>query len=199
MLIMQFIYYTAARNQGYSGSLNITTPSREFLKEVFSLGEDNGVLYEEASAKIKEIALGFEVDGDTSNTRVWMYRVSLNRASQEHKSKTETVEADTYTYEFKAIPRLDDEKIRILVNKSENDTAYEVKTSLNKFEIINTNIDSGETFAKTLIPEFTFSNTIDPITVTNSSVLLINDNGLQTTLQLKLILLLVQKERKKNK
>lgn len=118
-------YFIATSNQGYSGTLTIIKPTSDFLTEVFNLLPDNNKVNVEYSHNtIKEIALGFQVEGDQERRRIWLYRVSVGRPVQEHKTKAETLEADTYSIALKVIPRQDDNAIKIFVNENDSLTAY---------------------------------------------------------------------------
>ncbi len=70
------------------------------------------------------MALGFEIDGDTVKRRIWLYRVNLKRSNETHNTKNENVEADTYSFEFNAFPRAEDNIIKSYISENTNKNIF---------------------------------------------------------------------------
>ncbi|WP_342255482.1 major tail protein [Spiroplasma endosymbiont of Poecilobothrus nobilitatus] len=118
-------YYIAHSNQGYTGTLTIIKPSDTFLEEIFGLIKDkNNIRFEKSNIQPKEMALGFEIDGDTEKRRIWLYRVNLKRSNETHNTKNENVEADTYSFEFNALPRAEDNIIKSYISENTNKNIF---------------------------------------------------------------------------
>lgn len=88
------IYYSAAANDGYDGTLSIATIPEQFA--IDALGEekdeDDGVLTEKSDARQKDFALMFEFEGDVKATRHVLYRCSANRPTITGETTTNTKE-----------------------------------------------------------------------------------------------------------
>lgn len=119
-------YFNSFANQGYSGSLEIALISDEFRKQVLGETQDtNGALVESTNDTIKDFALGFQIDGDKSNRRYWLYNVSAQRPSTNSQTVEASKEPVTDTLNITATPRITDNKVRVFLEKSdENTTAY---------------------------------------------------------------------------
>lgn len=94
------IYYQSAANNGYEGDLEIALLPDEFRIDILgeTKGEDN-VLIENANAHFKNFALGFQVDGDQTETLFWFYNCSATRPTSEAATNedTKTPQTDTLT------------------------------------------------------------------------------------------------------
>ncbi|MFQ7528656.1 MAG: major tail protein [Mediterraneibacter gnavus] len=67
-------YYVSSSNSGYEGDWEMALITDEFREKILSEYIDkNKVMLEEATAKVKRFALGFEIDGDVRGTRFWFY------------------------------------------------------------------------------------------------------------------------------
>lgn len=65
-------YYVSSSNSGYEGDWEVAMITDEFREKILSEYIDkNKVMLEEATAKVKRFALGFEIDGDVRGTRFW--------------------------------------------------------------------------------------------------------------------------------
>lgn len=96
-------YYSDAPNQGYTGTLEVAKATDDLLKDVFGWTADtNGVLFEDATAKTKAIALLFEFDGDVNATRHVLYNVALSRPKFSSKTAEATREPQTCTMDYTA-------------------------------------------------------------------------------------------------
>lgn len=102
------VYYSQETNQGYTGSLEIVNVPDHFLENVLMQKRDaDGVLFEHKDAKAKNIALMFELDGDTTKTRYLFYKIVPGRFKIGAKTKTDSTEPVTDTLNIKALEALD--------------------------------------------------------------------------------------------
>ena len=70
----------------------------EFREKILSEYIDkNKVMLEEATAKVKRFALGFEIDGDVRGTRFWFYCCTSTRPTTESSTTEEAIEPTTDT------------------------------------------------------------------------------------------------------
>lgn len=119
------IYYSAAANDGYDGTLAIATIPEQFA--VDALGEekddDDGVLTEKADARQKPFALLFEFDGDVRATRHVLYNCSANRPTVGGETTTNVKEPQPNELTFIASARPGDLKVK---TKTTADTTEEV-------------------------------------------------------------------------
>jgi len=101
-------YFVATVNQGYEGTLEVALLPDIFKKDVLGYKEDaNGVLFEDANAVAKNIALLFEFNGDKNATRHVFYNVSVARSNVEGTTKGQNIEVKTETMNITASPALD--------------------------------------------------------------------------------------------
>lgn len=97
------LYYRAANNQGYEGTLTIALIPEEFSVEVLGLVKNSdNVLIETAEAKGESFALMFEFDGDVKATRYVLYNCSASRPTVESVTKDDGTETQDDELEFKA-------------------------------------------------------------------------------------------------
>lgn len=119
-------YFSESANQGYTGSLEIALLTNEFRTKI--LGEKidaNGALTESSDDKIKKFALGFQIDGDVSNRKMWFYNVSAQRPSTAGQTVETSKEPITDTLNITAMPRISDNHVKTFLEKDENnETAY---------------------------------------------------------------------------
>lgn len=119
------IYYAAAVNDGYDGTLSIALIPEQFA--IDALGEvkdkDDGVISEVADAKQKQFALMFEFDGDKKATRHVVYNCSANRPTINGTTTTNTKEPQPNELSFIASAREGDLKVK---TKTTSDTKEEV-------------------------------------------------------------------------
>lgn len=113
------LYYSAANNQGYDGTLSIANIPEQFA--IDALGEEKDstdmVLTEKATSTGKPFALLFEFDGDVKATRHVLYNCNANRPTIGSSTKTNTAEPNANELTFVASPR-------------ETDLAVKTKTTL---------------------------------------------------------------------
>lgn len=116
-------YFSTYANQGYSGSLEVAMLDDTFLTTILGLTTDtNGALVEDSSVTPKEFALGFQIQGDDKNRKVWLYRCTCARPSVNAETKTETIEPNTDTLDLTVMPRLSDNLVKIQMTESASNT-----------------------------------------------------------------------------
>lgn len=121
------LYYSAPNNQGYDGTLNIATIPDQFA--IDCLGEEKNnddVLLEKTTARVKPFALLFEFDGDKKATRHVLYNCTANRPTTEGETKDEAPEPQTEELTFVASPRPFDYLVKA---RTSTDTETEVYNS----------------------------------------------------------------------
>ncbi len=102
-------YWEGASNNGYSCELELAMIPESFYTDCLGFATDNnGVLYEDASAQPKEFAFLFQVETDEDAKRVAFYYAKATRPSSEHGTVEDTVEPGTETIQFNARPRVTD-------------------------------------------------------------------------------------------
>ena len=117
-------YFDSFANQGYSGSLELAMVTDEFRKQVLGETQDsNGALVESTNDTIKDFALGFQIDGDSSNRRYWLYNVSAQRPSTNSQTIETSKEPVTDTLNITASPRITDNKVRVFLEKTEDNAS----------------------------------------------------------------------------
>lgn len=119
-------YFSDEANNGYKGNLEMALIPDIFRKKI--LGEtvdSNGALVETSNDVIKPFALGFQINGDKTNRKYWLYNVSTGRPSTNAQTTENKNEPKTDSLSLSAMPRLKDGKVRTFLEKtSDNETAY---------------------------------------------------------------------------
>lgn len=135
------VYYSAAQNDGYDGTLSIALIPEQFA--IDALGEekdeDDGVLTEKANARQKEFALMFEFEGDVKAVRHVLYKCSANRP-------TITGETTTNTREPKP------NELTFISSAREGDMAVKTKTTAETSEEVYNNWYNA-VYEKKTLPE----------------------------------------------
>lgn len=120
------LYYTAANNQGYDGTLNIANIPDQFA--IDCLGEEKDetdeVITEKANKTGKDFALLFEFDGDIKATRHVLYKCSASRPSIGSTTKTNTKEPNTNELSFVSSPRMKDLAVKTKTTTNTPDNIY---------------------------------------------------------------------------
>lgn len=118
------VYHSETTNQGYTGNLEITNVPDSFLEAVLSQVKDaDGAMFEHKDAKPKDIALLFEIDGDSTKTRYLFYKVKPGRFKIGSKTKTNSAEPVTDTVGIEALESPDTGYIKAKCSKG--DSAYD--------------------------------------------------------------------------
>lgn len=98
-------YATFYGNQGYTGDLEIAYLSDDAAVDLLGYVEaGNGITYEDADIQPSPFALLFKVKGNVSDKAYAFYRCQLSRPSTEANTTTDTIEPDTDTLSFRAMP-----------------------------------------------------------------------------------------------
>lgn len=133
------IYFSSTANQGYEGDLELALIPDEIRTAI--LGEtvdSNGALIESATDKNTNFAFGFQIEGDVKARKFWYYNCSLTRPANNGATTEASITPQTDTLTMKAMPRLTDKKVRVYIEKNDDNTAaynsfftnvYEVETS----------------------------------------------------------------------
>lgn len=133
------IYFSSTANQGYEGDLEIAMIPDAIRTGI--LGEtidSNGALIETANDTNTNFAFGFQIEGDKQNRRFWYYNCSLTRPANNGATNESTITPQTDTLTMKAMPRLTDRKVRVMLEKTDDNvnvynsffsTVYEAETS----------------------------------------------------------------------
>lgn len=119
------IYYAAATNDGYDGTLSIALIPEQFA--IDALGEekdeDDGVLTEKSDAKQKNFALMFEFEGDKKAIRHVLYKCAANRPTISGETTTNTKEPQPNELTFISSAREGDLNVK---TKTTPDTSEDV-------------------------------------------------------------------------
>lgn len=104
------LYYKAANNQGYDGTLNIANIPDQFA--IDCLGEEQDetdkVITEKSDKEGQAFALLFEFDGDKKAIRHVLYNCSANRPTVSSTTKSNSKEPNTNELSFVSSPRSTD-------------------------------------------------------------------------------------------
>lgn len=98
-------YWIGNANNGYSGTFESALIPDDFKEDVLGFIKDgNDVLVEDAGAPTVHFALTFQFEGDDKATRHVLYNVTCNRPSIAGQTTDQTIEPQTETVTFTAIP-----------------------------------------------------------------------------------------------
>lgn len=111
---------------GYSGgSLELRNLDDEFRTDVFGNSADtNDILKENINDKPKYVALLFQFEGDETNTRYCLYRVSIGIPDSTSSTKTTTIPEITLSLPLTAGGRLSDGLVKTKADSTANATQY---------------------------------------------------------------------------
>lgn len=99
------LYFSASSNQGYEGSLEVALLPDTFKTSVMGWKTDaDGVLYEDANAIFKDVAILFEFSGDANAIRHCLFNVAVSRPNIESGTKNATIDVKTETVDITASP-----------------------------------------------------------------------------------------------
>lgn len=98
-------YWIGTANNGYSGTFESALIPDDFKESVLGFIKDgNNVLIEDANAPTVHFALTFQFEGDDKATRHVLYNVTCARPSIVGATTEQTIEPQTETVNFTAIP-----------------------------------------------------------------------------------------------
>ena len=106
-------YFQQFANNGYSGTFESAVIPEDFAKNVLGEVESGHYLLEDADAVTKNFAMGFQIEGDQTETLFWYYYCTASRPSTEATTKEESIEPKTDSISFTAAPRPDNGYTRI--------------------------------------------------------------------------------------
>lgn len=120
------IFFQAASNQGYTGTLEVALLDDWFLMNVLKfIKDEKGVLYEDSDASPAPIALLYQVEGDEKAAKRVLYYVQVTRGSQTAATKTDTVEPQTTTLNITVAPSPDTHNIKANTTPDTDSATYE--------------------------------------------------------------------------
>ena len=91
-------YFSSRSNSGNSGEIENALIPDELKALAYGWRVDSdGGLVEVADGKPTRFAMGYQIEGDESNRRVWHYNVTLGFPDEEHNTVDESIEPDTQT------------------------------------------------------------------------------------------------------
>lgn len=111
---------------GYTGgTLELRELDDQFRKDVFgNTADTNSILKENINDKPKYIALLFQFEGDDTNTRYCLYRVSVGTPDTTSSTKTTTIPEVTLSLPLTAGGRLSDGLVKTKADSTANATQY---------------------------------------------------------------------------
>lgn len=119
-------YFMQQVFSGYTGgSLELRTLDDKFREDVFGNALDqNSILQENINDKPKYIALLFQFEGDETNTRYCLYRVSIGIPDTTSTTKTTTIPEVTLSLPLTAGGRLSDGLVKTKADETANAAQY---------------------------------------------------------------------------
>jgi len=119
-------YFMQQVFSGYSGgSLELRYLDDQFRKDVFGNGvDDNTILEENINDKPKFVALLFQFEGDSTNTRYCLYRVSIGLPDTSSSTKTTTIPEVTLSLPLSAGGRISDGLVKTKADETANAVQY---------------------------------------------------------------------------
>lgn len=107
------LYYADSNNDGYSGTIEFAQVTDDILTAVLGMIADtDGAIFEYANTKSVDVAIGFEIDGDNSGRKVWLYRCAITRPNESSATKSGGNEPQTETFDIRAYGRETDNLVR---------------------------------------------------------------------------------------
>lgn len=119
-------YFSDYANNGYTGTLEMAELVEDFETKILGQVKDsNGAIIESGDDKISPFALGFQIDGDESNTRFWYYNCMTSRPTNASATTDTSRTPQTTTLNITAMRRPSDQQTRAKLTKTQaNETAY---------------------------------------------------------------------------
>ncbi|MBP5694008.1 MAG: phage tail protein [Bacilli bacterium] len=120
-------YFESQANQGYEGELEIAMIPDAIRTGILGETTDsNGAFIENAEAKLKNCAIGFQINGDQKNRKFWYYNCSLSRPANNGSTQENNITPQTDTLSISAMPREDNKNVRVFIEETtENKTAFD--------------------------------------------------------------------------
>ena len=119
-------YFVDFANNGYTGTLEMAELNNDFRTKILGqVVDNNGAILESGNDKLSPFALGFQIDGDESNTRIWLYNCMADRPAIASQTTDTSRTPQTTTLNITAMKRPSDEHTCIQMTRTEeNKTAY---------------------------------------------------------------------------
>ena len=119
-------YFTDYANNGYTGTLEMAKLTNDFRTKILGqIIDTNGAILESGDDKLTGFALGFQIDGDESNTRFWLYNVMASRPTLASSTTDTSRTPQTTTLNLTVMRRPKDQRTKIEMTKTDdNTTAY---------------------------------------------------------------------------
>lgn len=120
-------YFSAASNQGYTGSLEMALINDEFRTQILGeVADINGAMFENKDDTLSDFALGFQINGDQTNRKYWFYNVSAQRPSTSSQTIETSKEPVTDTLNITATARISDGEVKAFIEPNQsNQAAYD--------------------------------------------------------------------------
>ena len=121
------IIYVGKNNNGYTGTMEFTNPDEAFLRYVLGETLESGLQYEELEPVVNRVALLWEWEGDQRKTRHCMYNCTISRPDLSSITKGDggTKTAQYMTLNIEAIPRPNDDRIKVRSTETTTSTVYD--------------------------------------------------------------------------
>lgn len=117
-------YFNSTANNGYSGDLEIAMIPDEIRTAILNeVVDSNGAFIESADTLPKPFAFGFQINGDKQNRRFWYYNCNLTRPANNGATTEASITPQTDTLTISAMPRLSDNKVRAMIEKTTDNAA----------------------------------------------------------------------------
>lgn len=121
------VYYQAAANMGYTGTLEMALFDEWFKTNVLKEIKDaDGVLVENSGIMPENVAILYQVNGDETNALRVLYFCQIERPGETAATKGETVNPQTSTVNITVTPRPDTQDVKAATTA---DTTTEVINS----------------------------------------------------------------------
>ncbi len=123
------VYYKAHVNQGYDGTVAAYQVPEDFkINHMGEYKDANGVMVERSSAQPKDFALlgEFQTSDDVAadKKRFVLYNCTAGRADFTGTTKTESMEAASFSIPVTVSPTLADELVKATITKSANEALF---------------------------------------------------------------------------
>lgn len=120
-------YFVDFANNGYTGTLEMAELTSDFRTKILGqIIDNNGAILESGDDTLVPFALGFRIDGDQANTKIWFYNVMASRPSIASSTTDTSRTPQTTTINLTAMRRPKDQRTVIMMTETaDNKTAYE--------------------------------------------------------------------------
>lgn len=117
-------YFVDFANNGYTGTLEMAELTNDFRTKILGqIIDNNGAILESGDDTLVPFALGFRIDGDASNTKLWFYNVMADRPSIASSTTDTSRTPQTTTINLTAMRRPKDQRTVIQMTETTDNTA----------------------------------------------------------------------------